>query len=155
MNNYIRNSSALLIACLLYNQQQAADRTRHVSTTVQRMPMAQSINRMTPETSQTKVSSPTEDERKKAAILAHVAQIANSLATIAVNSKDRSNVGVQVGSVLGNALGIVMVASQRNGKTMDLQMVETYLKSMDEQTKMNIAAMIATEMNKTMRSIRA
>jgi hypothetical protein len=116
------------------------------------MPMAPTMTRtITTEPSKPQISQPTEEDKRKAAIISHVAQIANSLANIAINSKDRSNVSMQVGNVLGNVIGIAMVASQRNGKPIDLQSAEQYLNGLDEQTKVKIAALITNEMTKSMR----
>jgi len=151
MNYHIRHSIVLLISCLLYGQNYAANRNGCVYAPVCTMPMAPTTKAVTEPTQSPQTSRTTEDDKKKAAILAHVAQIVNAFSMIAVNPKDRSNVGMQVGNVMGNVIGIAMAASQKNGTPMDLQAAEQYLKSMDEQTKMKIAALVSTEMTRCMR----
>lgn len=152
MNYHIRQSIVLIISCLLYSQNYAANRNGCVYAPVCTMPMTPSTKVVTTEQTQsTQITRTTEDDKKKATILAHVAQIVNAISMIAVNPKDRSNVGMQVGNVMGNVIGIAMTAGQKNGTPMDLQAAEQYLKSMDEQTKMKIAALVSTEMTRCIR----
>jgi hypothetical protein len=92
----------------------------------------------------------TEEERKKAAILGHVAQIANACSYIALNPHDRSNVGVQVGNLFGNILGIALQAGKKNG-ILDLRATEQFINSLDEKTKMQLAGVIAQEMKRCIR----
>ena len=148
MNNHIKHNYFFALTLLISSQIYAANRMQNCAAPVCQMPSS-TTRVITTEPSKPQMQQ-TEEDRRKAAILSHVAQIANSIANIAVNSKDRSNVGMQVGNVLGNVIGIAMVASQKNGRPMDLQTAEMYLKSLDEQTKMKIAAMITTEMTRSM-----
>ncbi len=153
MKYHNRLTAILLISGAISGQQYAASRANGVMAPVYKMPVVPTTTKAIITTEPTTPQTPrqTEDEKKKAAIIAHVAQIVNSLSMIAVDPKNRPNVSMQVGNVLGNVIGIAMTAGQRNGTPMDMQTAEQYLNAMDEQTKMKIAALVSTEMLRSMR----